>query len=354
MDSDFLKKAKEYGTILLPDIELKINSQLSALALKPKTTVKEAINRYDLIYKTVCVDSKGNSFFFKANLANKENKKVKEFLLELLFYKSLLNAEFEIKEKFPHYCISKYINSGCENFYWLLREYTKGEVMGNWFSFDERFLNNNYLDVLVDYPDFVHFLQSKLLLSKEFNFSELPKKNYYWLRKEVENLRPILANVLGNVSFKSILKEIEENKKLLNDTCQYLLHRDNHPKNIIAVNRDRISLLDWTDVSMGSYVYDFADLWVHAWKNPQWQKSFLEKFIKKLDNKNEALLLFKILLFYLLAVEIKNVSNDYLLGFAVKKEEMKKFQKEAISSHSKTLNYAYHNFEKIYENSPNL
>jgi len=354
MDSDFLKKAEEYSATLLPNIELKINNQLSTLALKPKATVKEAINRYDLIYKTVCVDSKGNTFFFKANLVNKKNRKVKDFLLELLFYKSLLNTESEIKEKFPRYCISRYVKSGYENFYWLLREYTKGEVMGNWFSFDERFLNNTYLDILVDYPDFVQFLQSKLSLSEEFNFSELPRKDYYWLKKEIEGLNPVLTDVLGDTSFKLILKEIEKNKKLLNDTCQYLLHRDNHPKNIIAVNQSRVSLLDWTDVSIGSYVYDFADLWVHAWKNPQWQKAFLEKFIKKLANKNEALLLFKILLFYLLAVEIKNVSNDHLLSFAVKKEEMKKFQEEAISAHSKTLNYACHNFEKIYENSSNL
>lgn len=353
MTSDTSKKM-EYDSILLPDIEFKINDQLSALALKPKTTVKEAMNLFDLIYKTVCVDFKGNKFFLKASLVNRENKKTKEFLLELLFYKSLLNAESEIKEKFPRYHISKYVKSGQEDFHWLLREYTEGEVMGNWFSFDEKFLNNAYLNILVDYTDFVQFLQSKLSPDAEFNFSELPKKDYHWLRKKIKSLKPVLVGVLGEASFKLILEEIEENKELLNDTCRYLLHRDNHPKNIIVVNQNQISLLDWTDISIGSYVYDFADLWVHAWKNAQWQKMFLEKFIEKTGNKNEALLLFRISLFYLLAVEIKNVSDDYLLSFAVKKEEMKKFQREAISAHSKMLNYAYYNFKQIYENSPNL
>ena len=353
MTSNVLKKIT-YNSILLPDIEFKINSQLSTLSLTPKTTIKKAMNWSDLIYKTICIDSKGNKFFFKANLVNKKNKKAKEFLLELLFYKSLLNIESEVKEKFPHYCISRYIKSDQGDFCWLLREYTEGEIMGNWFSFDEKFLNDAYLDILVDYTDFIQFLQSKLSSDAEFNFSELPRKDYHWLRKEIKSLKPVLVGVLGEDSLKLILKEIEENKKLLNDTCQYLLHRDNHPKNIIVVDRDRISLLDWTDISMGSYVYDFADLWVHAWKNPQWQKMFLEKFIEKLDNKNEALLLFKIILFYLLAVEIKNVSDNYLLSFSVEREKMKKFQKEAISAHSKVLNYACHNFEKIYENSPNL
>lgn len=336
---DSFKNKSDYKSILLPDIKFRIQKELTDLNLIPRTSVKWAIEYFDPIYKSICVDSKGNKFFLKANLVDQKEKKVKDFLREIFFYKSL--SDFKTGENFPYYGIPKYIgNRGNKGLHWLLVEYIEGEKMGNWFSFSEKFLNNTYLNIFIGYVDFVQFLYSKISSSKvKFDFSELPRKDYYWLINEIQNLKSILANILGEKSFKLILKEIEKNREILNNTCHYLIHRDNHPENIIAVNQNKVVLLDWTDMSISNYVYDFADIWVHAWKNPQWQKMFLKKFIEKVNNKNEAFLLFKILLFYLLAVEIRNVSDDYLLSFAVKEKEAKKFQRDTIRAHSKTLNY---------------
>ena len=339
--SSNLEKKQKYELILLPDIELKINSRLSNLNLKPKTTVKEAIDHFNRVYKSVCVNSKGDKFFFKASMVNQNVNQVKEFLRELLFYKSL--SHFKVNNDFPSYALSKYVGSGEEDFYWLLRECTEGEIMGNWFSFSKKFLNDTYLNILVDYADFVQFLHLQIYLSAvRFDFSELNKKDYYWLSEEIKNLKPILSDVVGENFFGLISREIENNKKLLNSTCHYLLHRDNHPENIIAVSQNQIALIDWTDISIGSYVYDFAGIWVHAWKNPHWQEKFLKKFIEKTNNKKEALLLFKLLLFYLLAVEIRNVNDvnllkhDSVLNF-MEERDIREFQHAVTSAHSKSL-----------------
>lgn len=317
-----------------------VNLFLKKRGLNPQTPVEKFLGFNGPIYKTLCARDTGERLFLKAGLAGEDNDSAK-LKREILFWQAVEKIDFANWLKNREIGLVTYVDSSLSDpFPWLLLEECQAKVTGNWFAFKRDFLTRKNLAALTYYFPFMQFLYQGMKKAKSFDFSILPRRDGHWFLESLAGKRKVSEAILGKRIYNLIFEEVGEAKQLLDQSCQFLLHRDSHPENILLSKGDRLFLVDFNDICFGNEAYEFAHLWVHAWKKPSWQKAFLEEYLRKISNKKSFLILFRLCLFDLLTSEIENLRNRSLVSFRIPEEEIDSFQKTAIASHAKSLRLA--------------
>lgn len=326
--------------MLKSDVISRVNLFLKKRGLNPQTPVKKFLGFDGPIYKTLCTRDTRERLFLKAGLASRGND-IAKLKREILFWQTVGKIDFAGWSKNKDIGLATYIDSSLsDSFPWLLLEECRAKVTGNWFAFKKDFLTRKNLITLTYYFPFMQFLYQGMKKAKSSDFSILPKRDGNWFLKSLTRKKKISEAVLGKRIYNLIFDEVGEAKKLLDQSCQFLLHRDSHPENILLGKSGRIFLVDFNDICFGNEAYEFAHLWVHAWKEPSWQKAFLREYLKKVFDKKRFLTLFRLCLFDLLTSEIENLKNRSMVSFRIPEEKLDSFQKTAIASHAKSLNLA--------------
>lgn len=326
-----------FKAMYLPDIVAKVDSFLQEKNLKVETRVEELMEYQDPVYKTFGTDQEGKRFFLKAGLVG-SGKKLEKLKKEILFWQALDKVDLvpwseEKKIGLP----AHWDSSLAEPFPWLLLERCPAEITGNWFAFREDFLNQDNLITLTYYFPFLQFLYQSLSRAGSFDFSDLPKRDGTWLVNSLERKKDVVVSVFDEKTYDLIVEKLQESKRLLDEECRFLLHRDSHPENILLAEDGRLFLVDFNDNCFGNEAYGFGHLWVHGWKKPDWQKDFLEEYLNQVADKERFLTLFRLSLFDLLTSEIENLRKRCLVGFRILEKEIDLFQTRAIGRHADVL-----------------
>ena len=329
----------------IPDVEEKIKKIFFEFSLKPKTSPSKVIIQKEKSYRTICRDKKDNKFFFKSTFYDDPNKII-DIKKEIFFFKSLKENNFYSKKN-PYsrwgFRVQSFVSCGKQkNFYWFLIELAKGETMGNWFAFKPRILVPYMIPVFARYSLFIQSLALYLKLTKnKARRLKLRVKDYNNFFSQIFDFSSILKKALTEKQIKDLFKEIRKNKSFLNKNCNSILHRDNHPQNILLDKKTKeFTIIDWSDLSYGSKIYDFTDIWVHAWINPLWREKLLRYFWKKMSKK-PWMLLFKLTAICLTVLEMRNLSNRKMVACVIPSKQVDSFRKKALSVHKETLKYLY-------------
>jgi len=329
----------------IPDVEEKIKKVFFEYSLKPKTPPSKVIIQKEKSYRTICRDKKDNKFFFKCTLCDDPDKIV-DIKKEIFSFQSLKENNFYSKRS-PYskwgYRIQLFISCGRQkNFYWFLIKYAEGEQMGTWFAFKPKLITSSMIPIFTRYGLFIQSLAPYLKLTKnKARRLKLRVKDYNNFFSQIFDFSSILKKALTEKQIKDLYKEIKKNKSFLNKNCNSILHRDNHPQNILFNKKTKeFTIIDWSDLSYGSKIYDFTDIWVHAWVSPLWREELLEHFWKIMSKKSW-MLLFKLTAICLTVLEMRNLSNRKMVACVIPPKQVDSFREKALLAHEETLRYLY-------------
>lgn len=327
------------------DVDKKIEKVFLKFDLKPKILPSKVIAQKEKSYRTICQDKKGDKFFFKCTLCDNPNK-ILDIKKEIFFFRSLNENNFYSKGG-PYskwgYRIQQFVSSGRQkNFWWFLIKYAKGEPMGSWFAFKPHLLTPSLVPIFARYGLFVQSLAPYLKLTRnKARGLKLGIKDYNNFFSQIFNFPFIFKKALTEKQIKDLFEEIKKNKSFLNKNCNSILHRDNHPQNILFNKKTKeFTIIDWSDLSYGSKIYDFCDIWVHAWINPLWREKLLKYFWKTMSKK-PWMLLFKLTAICLTVLEMRNLSNRKMVACVIPSKQVDSFRKKALLAHQETLKYLY-------------
>lgn len=324
----------------LPDIVRKVNSFLREKGFQAETPVERLMKYKDPIYKTFGVSQEGERVFLKVGLVG-SGEDLKRLKREVSFWQALDKVDLTVWRKEKKIGLPAHLGSSLTRpFPWLLLERCQAKVTGNWFAFKKDFLTRENLVTLSHYFSFIQFLYQSLRQAGSFDFSDLPRRDGDWLRNSLARKKKTMTTVFGKKTYGLVADKVEEFKSLLDERCQFLLHRDSHPENILLAERGQLFLVDFNDICFGNEAYEFAHLWIHGWEKPSWQKAFLRKYLQRISDKERFLTLFKLSLFDLLTSEAENLSNRFMVSFRIPEEKIDSFQERAISHHARLLKLA--------------
>lgn len=290
-----------------------------------------------------CFDNKGRKYIFKANIIN--NLEIEDSLKRQIIFFSCLTSKVigQIEKEKNSVGLQRMFSGAIEKngFCWLVIGYSEGEICGNWFVFGHKYLNEKMFAALGDYPRFIKIINDNLK-SKFLKVPILEKKNYYSYIHRFKKRRERMAKIFGKGVFEPLEQEIEENKNFLDQMATEIVHRDDHPKNFLFDKKTgRVTIIDWSDLSFGNYMYDVTDFWVHAWVNRKWQKRYFEKIIGLQRDRNEAIRLFRLNAIRSIYEELAHLSdiNFVKQDKNIYKKQIKRFQKRAIKANLISLDF---------------
>lgn len=257
------------GSILIPEIENKIEQKLKDLNLKPEISIKKFLRLYKKHrYFTSCF--KGNKkIVFYSRLHNNLDAKEK-FIREIEFLRKLKKKKLKIKKIVP-----KILNYGIEkDFEWYSREYLQGLSLKESQNLIKKpFLVKKIVKTIFDISKISPKIFPKL---KKFNF-----QNYLaiGIHKGLVKKR-IISKTLS----EKILNLTKENLPLLEKENKYFCHGDLNLGNILSDGK-RIWIVDWELIHLNNFAYDIAYLFVNSWKEKRsFRRKLIQTYINQLSN----------------------------------------------------------------------
>ncbi|PIP23750.1 MAG: hypothetical protein COX90_03935 [Candidatus Nealsonbacteria bacterium CG_4_10_14_0_2_um_filter_38_17] len=257
------------GSILISEIDKKIERKLQELNLKPEISPQKFLKIHNVKkhrYFSPCLTAEGGKVAFYGRLHNNLDAKGK-FIREIIFLKKIKKANLKIKEIVP-----KIIDYGIEkDFEWLEREYPKGPPLGH---------SRNLIQK--PFPGMI-----KKIIKTLFEISKIPPKTFPNLKKfRCQNYLPPLYEEFANKCIiksdlsKKILKLVKEDLPLIEKENKYFCHGDLNLGNILSEGKD-IWIIDWELIHFNNFAYDIGYLWTHLWEA---KRSFRQKVLRSYIN----------------------------------------------------------------------
>lgn len=321
----------------------KIKRVAEKLNLKFKVKFEKLPVHHKGYFTAQCSGEKGGRYIFKANITN-DREIVDSLKRQIIFFNCLTPDVIEsVKEKVGSIDTQVMYRGAIEenDFCWLVINYSEGEICGNWFAFNRKYLNDRMFAALGDYPRFIRIINDNL----KSRFSGIPiveKKDYNSYIHRFKRRRERMEEFFGKGIFEEMEKEIEENREFLDKMAVEIVHRDDHPKNLLFDKKTgKVTVIDWSDLSFGNYMYDVTDFWIHAWPDRKWQEKYFEKVIGFQEDREEAIRLFKLNAIRSIYEELAHLSDiDFMKQDKnIDKKQLKKFQKRAIEANLISLDF---------------
>ena len=295
--------------------------------------INDSIEKKKRFLTTAVRNKKGEKFFLKVRL-QKNKEVVRDFKKEIAVYK--LFGEY-FKKKCTAFPII--ISSGkYRNLQWSLAGFIEGNLAGwadNDFGLSKKFLeNSNPKDLAKEINRYQSIPFNKIKKLKLYHQGSW----WYW-----QDFNFYLKNYLGKQSIIK-QKEIEKStkilkgkKELLESEAKFLCHGDLYPNNLMLTPSNKISILDWGRSNFNNPSFDIAFIYLSAWRNKKWQKSFLNHYFVNQSNKEKFKKLFQA---SLISLTIRLSAHCY-------KHPRSKQANLALKNHIKILEIALNNPDKI-------
>jgi len=203
----------------------------------------------------------------------------RDFLTEVAFLNFVTkNRQLDIGRFVP-----KLVDSQTEQFpFWLLREFISGSSAGSMvgdLGWSEAFLE------LGLHTELLSFLQKLQSLRVEDIFPTLSRLEQGDMAERfVKQLRFVHGEVIdfiGEGRFRKITSEFSRLKNSLNRLRLVLCHSDLYSDNVLLVDNSKIKIIDWDHLGVNNPALDMVFLWAMAWKDPLWQRTFLEGALER-------------------------------------------------------------------------
>ena len=314
----------KYEYKALKDIDKKIERVLDRHNLNTPNTVAESIKANQKFFFATPV-YRGEKVMFKARIADHRvlKKSGKLFSVERRFLRTLKKYDpvNPIVQHLPVYIKSQ--KSSCE---WLMCKFIERQTIG---ATDQRYDNPTkeeileILTLLTDIQAFdingfmeTHNWVKEIRVNKAENylnsFDKCVLKNqknisHFFIKSDLTKAREI----------------IDENKVLIDDNCNLLVHGDFHPANIFIHDNLAIAI-DWESMRIGNSATDVTTLWQRMTSHPDLRKYLLEEYAKQSPQMENFRQLFRIDILVSLLWEIQGLhSHMQLLSNKVEKKEIK-------------------------------
>ena len=254
----------------------------------------------DFIVKQ-CINSKKENFILK--IRKRKSKRLKQQFINEIFINIFLEKYY--KNDFPYKVVYYDISEGEET---LLYKMVEGRTLnGYYFLIGKR--NAKYYNPkkIIDLISLVQ-QQGDKFIAFDDNI-KLEKKGYEKSKHHLLKYEEIYNTYFGNDYFLRIKGFIKSYKKLFDDNLT-LSHGDLNPKNVLISNDNIVTLIDWTDISLGNSLSDISKFYLASWNVKSKQKE-LKKLALEKNNNNEKLFNLNILI---LTGEFIKILNDSYNG----------------------------------------
>jgi len=292
---------------MLKNIKQNVFSLFKKLKLKLEPENLKKLENSILVKKRFYTDLVNNNLFLKVKL-QKKNEVKKDLEREIGIYK-ILKKKFPEKLRF----FPKLISEGKhKNLYWMLEKAEKGKlggIMDEDFGMKESFL----LKISPRYLARLIFLYQNL--KPKFPFY---KHGGWWYWQDFNGYRVKFLNKFINSKLNKNLLKIEdiflaqkilsENKKYLDQSVRYLSHGDLYPNNFILNEERKLIILDWGLANFNNSAFDVAFVYLLAHRSLNWQKNFLNTYLKYVKEKDKFKKLFNLAL---ISLTVRFASHCY-------------------------------------------
>lgn len=277
-----------------------------------KKNLLSKVNNENYILKIKILNNKKEKFLLKYKITDSDAEPLKR---EILFHQKCNKI---INYQKSNIKLQNFIKANiAENARWLLLSYADGNVLGNAFAIETLKLKDKKLqNLLLETPFFIHSVKNIGWIKK------LGEKDAEWMLKELSDNKKVFLRHIPVSSYDLTMRIIENNAELINQRSYYLCHRDNHPGNFIYDKKNSVlTIIDWTDLCVSNYMYDFTDIWLHSWQYPKAQKEYLNKFLSAVKRRygienNEHIKLFDFTALILLIKEFVYLNDKRKIDWA--------------------------------------
>ncbi len=268
---------------LIPGIVPWIESSLAALKLRPlreTDTINEAIGRQARYYMAPMVTAKKTVVWFKASLQQEPH--LRRALREEIRVQQLF-AAYE-KRTSPHFDSPSYIaHHDARGRLWLVRRYWDGMFAGDmteWFGFSPSFFRAVRPQAMAAIVDDIRGMSA---FFRRRSRLEVHGLGWYMLDfhyYEREFLRPMLRRhpTAGWTTddVDRIAEALLSAKTFFARHANTFTHGDMYPTNIMvrSTGRRPVVVFDWELAHANIPTFDAVMVYLHAWRNPRWQRQF--------------------------------------------------------------------------------
>jgi len=307
---------------MLKNIKQNIFSLLKKLKLKLETENLKKLENSIVVKKRFYTDLVNNNLFLKVKLQKRKEVK-RDLEREIEIYK-ILKKKFREKLRF----FPKLISEGKhKNLYWMLEKAERGKlggIMDEDFGMKEGFL----LKISPSYLAHLIFLYQDL--KPKF---PLYKHGGWWYWQDFNGYRVKFLNKFINSKLNKnllTLKDINlaqeilrKNKNFLDKNVCCLSHGDLYPNNFILNEEGGLIILDWGLANFNNFAFDIAFAYLLGHKLPNFQKKFLNCYLKNIKEKDKFEKLFNL---SLISLTIRFAAHCYF-NLKTKKEVFSIFKK---------------------------
>lgn len=238
-------------------------------------------------------DGVNDDFFLKVKIKRDKRLKI-QLKREIRIYK-YLKTKFNEKLRFFPKLITF---SEYKNLPWLLEKREIGKLAGKMdedFGMKKNFLLKTPPFYFVNLINLYQNIKPKLRLQTHGGRWYLYDFNHYKKKFLNEFINSKLnQNLFSWRDLKVIEMILKKNEKFLTKEAKYLSHGDLYSNNIILNKEGKIIFLDWSWAHYNIMAFDIAFIYLLAHRFPDWQKKFLNCYLRNIKEKDKFKKLFNL------------------------------------------------------------
>lgn len=273
---------------------------------------------------------RGNKKFLIKIRKNKGSLARKKFINEIATIK-FLNKIYSKKLLLPKIFVSQTKTSP----EYFIYEYIKGFPLNNFYISIGKRLTDKFLQT-----NFIEIFHNLHLLKIPANIA-LQKNTFVNNYKIFKGNQLVLKKYISNQLIKKINVLLINQARFFNNTPLVLSHGDINPKNIV-LSKNKLALIDWSEVHLNNQLFDLSSLYLFAWNRPD-IKTVIKDYI--FGNHHQLINSYHLFLLNRLILIPKNIQTmeNSILGLSLDKKnkiilpeteiKLKKIAKQAIANY---------------------
>jgi thiamine kinase-like enzyme len=238
-------------------------------------TINQVTSRHQLIPEYI-MSTSGELFVLSMKRKKQQYllkiRKINEKFAQIKF-KNEINILSNLKKKnIPGLILPTFITANTKQQpEYLLYSFIAGWPLNTFYIYIGKRLTPAFLKT--DFLNIIKKIQTSKLSTKTLECYTFKKNFNTFLRHQNQ-----LKKYISLTTFSKIKKTIQINKKLLDTAPLVLTHGDINPKNLI-ITKNKLSIIDWSDVHLNNPLYDLSMLYMFAWNRPEIMKKIKEFLI---------------------------------------------------------------------------
>lgn len=313
---------------------VKIPPEVETILKKQKLVEVANVSSHYHNYASICLNEKKETVYIKIRLYP-ELVSHKSFIKEAILTKFLSENFFHNK----FFVTPKYYGSEIvKKPEWMIREYTKGERMGDVWGFSPEFIKRISPKEIADFLDFVRGdISEKFKNRKEnHNYRLFEKDTAATYKKYFINYLPLSKKFIKAKQQKKTLELFDRYEKFLAENNNYLAHGDLHPGNFVY-DKGKIVVHDWKYAHWDNPYADFTFIWFLLWLNGEWRKKLFLMELKRAKDKEMFLKCFWL--------SVLKLASKMITILVQSSRISKKNRQKSISKILKVFNQAINNLD---------